>query len=76
MVNTKIETENYKGHSINFIEKIIGGKKQVTAKVSSKDMNLSVEGTTKQDTLTKIKKMINVDKKINASDLIKRKLNK
>ncbi len=70
-MKTSMPIEKYKGNSISFIEKIIGNKKVVKAEVDGTD--ISALGSSKEDTLSKIKKMINVEKNVDASTLIKKK---
>ena len=61
-----LKTENYKGYTIKFVEKIMGGNKLVIGQVPSKITNkvLGANGSTKEFVFNNIKKMIDRELKV------------
>lgn len=62
----KLKTENYKGYAINFVEKVLGGKKLVTGSFPSKVTGkvLGANGQTKEFVMNKCKQMIDREVKL------------
>ena len=62
----QLKSENYKGYTIRFVEKIMGGQKLVVGNVPSKVTGtiLGANGATKEFAFSNIKKMIDRELKV------------